>query len=82
MEEYSIEREGEDNIVGGIFKGRVKNIEQGLKATFVDIGYEKNAFLHFWDALPLALDSSLEEIHREGRGRKKQPKITSKDINV
>lgn len=24
LEEYTIEREGEDNIVGGIFKGRVK----------------------------------------------------------
>ena len=80
LEEYSIEREGEDNIVGGIFKGRVKNIEPGLKAMFVDIGYEKNAFLHFWDALPLALDSSLEEIQKEGRPRKKQKKITSKDI--
>ncbi len=80
LEEYSIEREGEDNIVGGIFKGRVKNIEPGLKAMFVDIGYEKNAFLHFWDALPLALDSSLEEIQREGRPRRQQKKITSKDI--
>lgn len=80
LEEYSIEREGEDNIVGGIFKGRVKNIEPGLKAMFVDIGYEKNAFLHFWDALPLALDSSLEEIQKEGRPRKQQKKITSKDI--
>ena len=55
LEEYTIEREGEDNIVGGIFKGRVKNIEPGLKAMFVDIGQEKNAFLHFWDALPAAL---------------------------
>ena len=50
LEEYSIEREGEDNIVGGIFKGRVKNIEPGLKAMFVDIGYEKNAFLQQGDA--------------------------------
>ena len=80
LEEYSIEREGEDNIVGGIFKGKVKNIEQGLKAMFVDIGHEKNAFLHFWDALPLALDSSLEEIQKEGRPRRKPKKITSKDI--
>ena len=56
LEEYTIEREGEDNIVGGIFKGRVKNIEPGLKAMFVDIGQEKNAFLHFWDALPAALE--------------------------
>ncbi len=80
LEEYSIEREGEDNIVGGIFKGRVKNIEPGLKAMFVDIGYEKNAFLHYWDALPFALDSSMEEIQKEGRPRRTQKKITSKDI--
>lgn len=80
LEEYNIEREGEDNIVGGIFKGRVKNIEPGLKAMFVDIGYEKNAFLHFWDAIPAALDSSLEEIEKEGRPKRQIKKITSKDI--
>ena len=55
LEEYTVEREGDQNIVGGIFKGRVKNIEQGLKAMFVDIGLDKNAFLHFWDAIPAAL---------------------------
>ena len=33
-----------------------------------------------WDALPAALDSSLEEIEREGRPKKQQRKITSKDI--
>ncbi|MCH7225292.1 Rne/Rng family ribonuclease [Haloferula sp. A504] len=80
LEEYTVEREGDDNIVGGIFKGRVKNIEQGLKAMFVDIGMEKNAFLHFWDAIPAALDSSLEEIQRGNRPKKKQKKISSKDI--
>ncbi|HEX5791175.1 MAG TPA: Rne/Rng family ribonuclease [Luteolibacter sp.] len=79
LEEYSVEREGDQNIVGGIFKGRVKNIEQGLKAMFVDIGLEKNAFLHFWDAIPAALDSGLEEIQRTG-SKKKAKKITSKDI--
>jgi ribonuclease G len=56
------------------------NIEQGLKAMFVDIGLEKNAFLHFWDAIPAALDSGLEEIQREGRPKAQQKKITSKDI--
>lgn len=79
LEEYSVEREGDQNIVGGIFKGRVKNIEQGLKAMFVDIGLDKNAFLHFWDAIPAALDGGLEEIEREG-SKKSQKKITSKDI--
>lgn len=82
LEEYSIERVNDRNIVGGIFKGKVKNIEQGLKAMFVDIGFEKNAFLHFWDALPSALDSGIEHIEREGARKrdssKKRP--TVKDI--
>lgn len=80
LEEYTIEREGDDNIVGGIFKGKVKNIELGLKAMFVDIGLDKNAFLHFWDAIPAALDGGLEEIERSDRPKKSHKKITSKDI--
>ncbi|MCB1090033.1 MAG: ribonuclease E/G, partial [Verrucomicrobiae bacterium] len=50
LEEYNVERTDDTNIVGSIFKGVVRNIEPGLKAMFVDIGIEKNAFLHFWDA--------------------------------
>jgi ribonuclease G len=80
LEEYTVEREGDQNIVGGIFKGRVKNIESGLKAMFVDIGLDKNAFLHFWDAIPAALDAGLEEIQRENTKKKKPRNISSKDI--
>ena len=81
LEEYSIERDSERNIVGGIFKGKVRNIEHGLKAMFVDIGFEKNAFLHFWDAIPAALDSGIEAVQRAGgNNSKKQQKITAKDI--
>ena len=80
LEEYNVERTGDDMIVGSIFKGKVKNIEPGLKAMFVDIGIDKNAFLHFWDAIPAALDGSLEEITRKGKSRKRQKKITAKDI--
>ena len=79
LEEYSIERTTERNIVGSIFKGRVRNIEHGLKAMFVDIGFEKNAFLHFWDAIPAALDSGIEEVERK-RGKAAPKKITSGDI--
>lgn len=79
LEEYNIERESDRNIVGSIFKGRVKNIEHGLKAMFVDIGFEKNAFLHFWDALPAALDSSFEEVDRGG-SKKEKKRFTAKDI--
>lgn len=82
LEEFSVERVGTTHLVGSIYKGRIKNIEQGLKAMFVDIGLEKNAFLHFWDAIPEALNvQSMEEVSRgskQGGGKKKQ--ITAKDI--
>ncbi len=84
LEEYSVERDESRNIAGSVYKGRVKNIEPGLKAMFVDIGLEKNAFLHFWDAIPAALDSGIEEIERpdraEGKRRQKKPRLTAKDI--
>ena len=84
VEEYGVERVNEQNIVGSIFKGKIKNIEQGLKAMFVDIGLEKNAFLHFWDAIPEALDNGMEEIKRGGGGgggkKKGKKRITAKDI--
>src|SRR5438876_11582179 len=79
LEEYSVERSGSRQIVGSVYKGRVKNIEHGLKAMFVDIGFEKNAFLHFWDALPAALDSGIEQVERTG-GKKENKRITAKDI--
>ena len=78
LEEYSVERSGEHNIVGSVYKGKVKNIEMGLKAMFVDIGLEKNAFLHFWDAIPAALDSGIEEIDRPSKKQRKR--ITARDI--
>ena len=45
---------------------------------FVDIGFEKNAFLHFWDAIPAALDSGIEQVDRGGK--KKAQRISAKDI--
>jgi ribonuclease G len=79
VEEFSIEREGDRSISGNIYKARVHNVEPSLKALFVDIGLEKNAFLHFWDAVPAAMDEQIEAVERRGsRGRK--PRITSNDI--
>ncbi len=88
LEEYTIERTGSQHIVGSIYKGRVRNLEQGLKAMFVDIGLEKNAFLHFWDAIPAAdneeeeegLRNEIEAVDRGGKGKVKKKKITAKDI--
>src|SRR5439155_8506733 len=79
LEEYSVERDSSRNIAGSVYKGRVKNIEPGLKAMFIDIGLEKNAFLHFWDAIPAALDSGVEEIERAGK-KSQRKRLTAKDI--
>jgi ribonuclease G len=79
LEEFNIERTTEERLVGSIFKGKVRNLEDGLKAAFVDIGFEKNAFLHYWDIVPNNFDSGVEIVEREGK-RRDRPKITQKDI--
>jgi ribonuclease G len=82
LDKFDIERgSGEDRIVGGIFKGRIKNLDPGLKAAFVDIGLPKNAFLHYWDILPAAVDSSIEVVRvNKSSKQKKNEKLTVKDI--
>ncbi|MEO0452667.1 MAG: Rne/Rng family ribonuclease [Verrucomicrobiota bacterium] len=77
LEEFSIERPSDRSISGNIYKGRVHNIEPALKALFVDVGVDKNAFLHYWDAIPAALDSGFEKIERSGKAKKK---ISHRDI--
>jgi len=79
LEEFNIERTTEERLVGSIFKGKVRNLEDGLKAAFVDIGFEKNAFLHYWDIVPNQFDSGVEIVDRPTKKRDR-PKITQKDI--
>jgi ribonuclease G len=82
LEKFEIERESDNRMVGGIYKGRIKNLDAGLKAAFVDIGYSKNAFLHYWDMLPAAADSSVEVVRvnkkKDAPSRTSEP--TVKDI--
>jgi ribonuclease G len=80
LEEFTIERTTEERLVGSIFKGKVRNLEDGLKAAFVDIGFEKNAFLHYWDIVPSNFDSGVELVERENKKQRERPRITQKDI--
>ena len=75
LQGFDVERLNEDRMVGAIFKGKVQNLEPGLKAAFVDIGQEKNAFLHYWDMLPGANNDPSIEIVRENK-KKWQKKLT------
>lgn len=42
-------REGDNFAVGNIYYGRVKKVMPALNAVFVDVGHEKEAFLHYLD---------------------------------
>lgn len=78
MQKFEIERPGDESMVGAIFKGKIQNLEPGLKAAFVDIGQPKNAFLHYWDIFPSTTDNTTYEIVRENRSKEqkeKRPKI-------
>ena len=68
--EVYFERRGGRSIVGNIYKGRVDNVLPGLEAAFVDIGLDKNGFLHV-DEIVLP---GVETVKR-GRG-KSGPRIT------
>ena len=69
--EVYFERRGNRSIVGNIYKGVVDNVLPGLEAAFIDIGLDKNGFLHV-DEVVLP---GVERVQR-GRGSAKGPSIT------
>ena len=69
--ELYIERRGSRSIVGNIYKGKVDNVLPGLEAAFVDIGLDKNGFLHADDIIFPGV-----EVARRGRtGRQRGKRI-------
>src|SRR4051812_8203201 len=66
--EIYFERRGGRSIVGNIYKGRVDNVLAGLEAAFVDIGLDKNGFLHVDEIV-------LPGIEQAKRGRGNGPRI-------
>ena len=67
--EIYFERRGGRSIVGNIYKGRVDNVLAGLEAAFVDIGLDKNGFLHVDEIV-------LPGVEQAKRGRGNGPRIT------
>lgn len=54
--------------VGDIHLGAVKKVVQGLNAAFIDVGYDKDAFLHYLDLGPQF--SSLQKFTKLVRAKK------------
>ncbi len=51
IERY-LENEDTKRLEGNIYLGRIQNVLQGMQAAFVDIGENKNTFIHLKDILP------------------------------
>jgi ribonuclease G len=62
--ELYLERRGERSIVGNVYKAKVENVVAGLEAAFVDIGFEKNGFLHVDDIVVNG-----KQVAKRGTGR-------------
>ncbi|MGZ5313165.1 MAG: Rne/Rng family ribonuclease [Solirubrobacterales bacterium] len=73
--ELYVERRGRRSIVGNIYKGRVDNVLPGMEAAFVDIGLERNGFLHV-DEIVLPGGEAAPKRGR-GRGRRIDELISS-----
>ena len=82
LEEFMVEHDEDERLVGSVFKGRIQNLEHDLQAAFVDIGLKKNAFLHYWDMVPDvdALMDDDDDSRRGGKPRQKQNRLSNEEI--
>jgi ribonuclease G len=49
--ELQWERRNSKSIVGNIYKGKVENVLPGISSAFIDIGFDKNAYLYISDVI-------------------------------
>lgn len=78
--EYQKESQEMTFAVGNMYLGRVKKLMPGLNACFVDIGSEKEAFLHYQDLGPQFV--SIQKYIKQVRSNRKKLFPFSKAQNV
>jgi ribonuclease G len=67
--ELHIERE--ERVVGSIYMARVESVHQGMDASFVDIGLDRNAFLYAGDIIPGGSLGDEDDDADSGNGKEK-----------
>lgn len=73
--EYHVEEKDHQFTVGDIYLGTVRKIAPDLNASFVDIGYKKDAFLHYSDLGP-QFNSFNKFVQLAIKGKNLSPKLT------
>jgi len=71
--EYNLESNADTFTVGDIYLGTVTKVVPGLNAAFVDIGYEKDAFLHYHD-----LGANIKSLNKYSHGVQSNTTTTHK----
>ena len=79
VSELFIEREAHRGIAGSMYKGRVTRVLPGMQSAFVDLGLERDGFLHADDVFENMTENLLDEEERQAgqRTRRTPPSRTS-----
>jgi ribonuclease E len=77
LEELYLERTKAERHVGDIFLGKVQNVEPSIQAAFVEIGTERNGFLHVSDIRPDVKDIPPKKTPASRTRRNKEGDIKS-----
>ena len=68
--EIYVERPNQERLLGNIYRGKVSSVLPGMQAAFIDIGFEKNAFLYVGDAVSQKeFNEEDDELYQEARGQ-------------
>lgn len=67
LQQVHIDREENPSLVGNIYKAKVLRVMPGMQAAFVDIGDDRNAFIHIDDIYRANLDDKIADILRDGQ---------------
>ncbi len=80
LTELHKENGGQDFTVGDIYLGKVHRVIPSLNAAFVDVGYEKDAFLHYLDLGP-QFRSLNKFVKRTLAGKQSSPDLTDFQVD-
>ena len=77
--ELNKDTSGKSYAVGDVYLGKVKKVVPGLNAAFIDVGYEKDAFLHYLD-----LGSQILSLNKfiKFAMTSKQPHVSLENFNL
>jgi len=82
LEEFLVERTGQQRLAGNIYKGVIESVVPGIGALFVDIGTGKNGFLYIKDAEENRAQSFLDEeiVLERTPARQRNPKTAGQRL--